>query len=128
MNWIEFKSKRILWGRRWNPPNSSMRIPVKSIYLEDLPFLELPRWTYDQWLAAGKPRNTNPILNISTFTIRHPSHEHKHQIHSWGSPSFYDPEDPREIWNYEKHGITPDLHPDSTSPEAVELWGSTGGI
>lgn len=114
MNWTEFRSKRILWGRRWEPPSSSLqRIPVKAIYLEDLGFLEQPRYSYEQWLASGKASGMT-----STFTTVHPSHEHKHRIYIWGEESFYDPDDPREAWDYEKHGITPDLHPDSTSPEA----------
>jgi len=124
MNDIEFKGKRILWGKGWDRPSSSIRIPIASKWPKPPTMTELAiqmRYTYEEWLASGKASGMTSI-----FTPIHPTHQHKHLIHIWGGGGGYDPDDPREIW---KKGmdISPDLHPDSTSPEAVELWGSTAG-
>jgi len=119
-----FKAKLILWGREWNPPSSSFRVPLAAEWPDPPTATELAiqqRYTYAQWLASGKASGMT-----STYTALHPTHEHKHSIHVWGEQAFYDPEDPRPQYDISM-GWLPDMHPDSTSPEAVEFWSSTGG-
>jgi len=93
MNEIEFNGKRKLWGKLWNPPSSSIRIPVASVWPEPPTFQEQQRYTYGEWLASGKEAGM-----MSAIYSDHPDHEHQHLIHVWGEPAFYDPDDPREPW------------------------------
>jgi len=104
MNWLEFQSKLILWGKRWNPSNSSIRIPIAT--KSELSQAQT-RFTYQQWQAAGRPAGMVSDYNIN---IDHPEHEHQHGIHHWGTPApgvTYDLDDPRPHWTYQMGGLAP---------------------